>query len=267
MADNRVVIVTGAAKGIGLACARRFLYEGARVVLADADDEAGRAALEDLGEDKAVFVHCDVSSRLDVHNMVAEALSAFGQIDVLINNAGIVAAGDILELEPGAFDKVMGVNLKGAFLATQAVAKQMVKQIAESDERRRELRRRYAIINMSSVNQSVAIPNQLAYCVSKGGLAQLTKATALALAPHHIRVNAIGPGSIQTDMLGAVNEDKSAKRRLLSRTPLGRIGDPDEVAGVAAFLASPDASYLTGETIYVDGGRLALNYTVDVKED
>ena len=119
---------------------------------------------------------------------------------------------------------------------------------------------------MSSVNARVAIPNQVPYCISKGGVDQLTKVMALSLASYGIRVNAIGPGSIMTDILKGVAADQAAKNRLLSRTPLGRIADPDEIASVAAFLASQDASYLTGETIYADGGRLALNYTVPVKE-
>jgi glucose 1-dehydrogenase len=124
-----------------------------------------------------------------------------------------------------------------------------------------------AIINMSSINAIVAIPNQLPYAVSKGGMAQLTRVMALALAPHGIRVNAIGPGSIATDMLATIATDKAARHRVLSRTPLGRIGDPSEIAGVAAFLASDDASYVTGQTIFADGGRLPLNYVVPVADD
>jgi NAD(P)-dependent dehydrogenase (short-subunit alcohol dehydrogenase family) len=124
-----------------------------------------------------------------------------------------------------------------------------------------------AIINMSSINAVVAIPNQVPYCVSKGGLDQLTKVMALSLAPYGIRVNAIGPGSIMTDILRSVSTDREAKRRLLSRTPAGRIGDADEIASVAVFLASEEASYVTGQTVYADGGRLALNYTVPVKDE
>src|SRR5262249_42465970 len=123
-----------------------------------------------------------------------------------------------------------------------------------------------AIVNMSSINGQIAIANQAPYCVAKGGLTQLTKVMALALAPYNIRVNAIGPGSIMTAMMATVATGREAKRRVLSRTPLGRIGDPREVAAVAAFLASDDASYMTGEIVYVDGGRLALNYTVPVDE-
>jgi NAD(P)-dependent dehydrogenase (short-subunit alcohol dehydrogenase family) len=124
-----------------------------------------------------------------------------------------------------------------------------------------------SIINMSSVNAVFAIANQVPYSVSKGGLNQLTKVSALSLAPHGIRVNAIGPGSIMTEMLASVNSDKAARHRVLSRTPLGRVGNPSEIAGVAAFLASEDASYVTGQTIYADGGRLPLNYTVPVADD
>lgn len=266
MAEGRVVVVTGAAKGIGLACARRFIADGARVVLADRDD-AGREAADELGKDgNAAFINCDVTERLAVHNLVADTLSAFGRIDVLVNNAGTVSPGNILDLEEDAFERVLDVNLKGAFRVSQAVARQMVRQIEESSERVRDLRRRHAIINMSSINDRVAIPDQLAYCASKGALSQMTKAMALALAPYNIRVNAIGPGSVNTDMLGSVNDDAGAKAKILSRTPLKRIADSDEIAGVAAFLASPDASYITGETIYPDGGRLALNYTVPVDE-
>ncbi|MEP1905742.1 MAG: SDR family oxidoreductase, partial [Nitratireductor sp.] len=158
-------------------------------------------------------------------------------------------------LDEESFDKVIRTNLKGAFLVGQVVAQQMVAQLEEGGEPG-------SIINMSSVNAIVAIPSQAAYAASKGGIKQLTETMAISLAPHGIRVNAIGPGSIQTDMLTGVNDDKRAKDVILSRTPLGRIGQPDEVASVAVFLASSGASYVTGQTIYADGGRLALNYTM-----
>ena len=152
------------------------------------------------------------------------------------------------------------VNLKGAFLVGQAAARQMVAQVKAGGAPG-------AIVNMSSVNAVFAIANQVPYSVSKGGMNQLTKVMALSLAPHGIRVNAIGPGSIMTDMLASVDADAAARRRLLSRTPLGRIGDPAEIAAIAAFLASDEASYITGQTIYADGGRLPLNYTVPVKDE
>ena len=153
------------------------------------------------------------------------------------------------------------MNLKGAFLVGQAAARRMVAQVTAGKPAG-------SIVNMSSINAAVAIANQTPYCVSKGGIDQLTKVMALALAPHGIRVNAIGPGSIMTDILKAVATDQAAQAPdTLARTPLGRIGEPDEIASIAVFLASPDASYVTGETIYADGGRLALNYTVPVKDE
>ena len=254
--DGKVAIVTGGARGIGLAIAQRFVAEGAKVVIADVDD-SGRAAAQAMGEGKCRFVPTDVGRAEDAARLVAETGTAFGRLDVLVNNAGIIHGADFLELEEADLDRVLRVNLKGAFLVGQQAARRMVEQGKAGGTGG-------AIINMSSINATVAIANQAPYCVSKGALSQLTKVMALALAPHNIRVNAIGPGSIMTAMMATVATDQEAKARVLSRTPLGRMGEPEEVAAVAAFLASDDASYVTGETIYVDGGRLALNYTVPV---
>jgi NAD(P)-dependent dehydrogenase (short-subunit alcohol dehydrogenase family) len=252
---NKTAIVTGAARGIGLACARRFVAEGAKVLIADIDDKAGAAAAQAFGA-AAHYFHCDVGDAASVTAMIKEAETTFGGIDILVNNAGIEHGADFLDLTEADFDRVLRVNLKGAFLVAQGVARHLVAANKQG-----------AIVNIASINSVVAIPNQTPYSVSKGGLLQLTRVMAMALAPHGIRVNAIGPGSIMTDLLKAVGSDKEAKRRILSRTPLGRIGEPDEVASVAAFLASSDASYITGEIIYVDGGRLALNYTVPVSDE
>ncbi len=259
--ENKVAIVTGGANGIGLAIARRFASEGARVVVADIDEDGGSRAVEEIGAHGAVrFVRCDVGDRTDVENLVASVVQAWGSIDVLVSNAGIVHGADFLEVSEADFDRVLRVNLKGTFLVGQAVARQMVAQVKAGGTPG-------AIVNMSSVNAVFAIASQVPYSASKGGVNQLTKVMALSLAPHGIRVNAIGPGSIMTDMLASVATDRAARHRLLSRTPLGRIGDASEIAAVAAFLASDDASYVTGQTIYADGGRLPLNYTVPVKEE
>lgn len=254
---DRTAIITGAARGIGYACAERLLAEGARVVLTDIEDARGSETARQLGPD-ASYLHCDVGDAAQVNGVVSTVTARHGAVDILINNAGITASGDILEISEADFDRVIRVNLKGAFLMGQAVARQMVKQVKEG-------RKPGAIVNMSSVNAVVTIATQVPYSASKGGINQLTKVMALGLAEHGIRVNAIGPGSIMTDMLTTVNNDPEARHRLLSRTPLGRIGETAEIAAIAAFLASDDASYITGQTIYADGGRLPLNYTVPVK--
>jgi len=266
--SDRVVIITGAAKGIGLACARRFFEDGCNVVMADRDEAQGVKAAADIDPTgrRAVFVDCDVADKLSVHNLMATTLNHFGRIDVLVNNAGIALPGGVLDLTADDFDRVLGVNLRGAFLVSKVVCSFMVDEIENREDRSRLTDRPYAIINMSSVNDRVAIPDYLAYTVSKGGLQQMTKAMALELAPYGIRVNAIGPGSVKTDMLAGVLGDEKAMGKILARTPLGRPAQADEIAGVAAFLASEDASYITGETIYVDGGRMALNYMMPPKD-
>ncbi|HKF09787.1 MAG TPA: SDR family oxidoreductase [Xanthobacteraceae bacterium] len=254
---DKVAIITGAARGIGLAIAKRYVAEGARVTIADIDAAAGEAAARALSN--ARFLAIDVGEAANAQSAVAETCRAFGDLDILVNNAGIIHAADFLDLAEADFDRVLRVNLKGAFLVGQVAARRMVAQVKAG-------KRPGTIINMSSINAVVAIANHTPYCVSKGGIDQLTKVMALSLAPYGIRVNAIGPGSIMTDILKAVATDKEAKRRLLARTPLGRTGEPDEIASIAVFLASSEASYMTGETIYADGGRLALNYTVPVEE-
>ena len=252
---DKVAIITGAARGIGLACAERFHAEGAKLALADIDDKTGEASAARFPG--AVYFHCDVGSATDVKALVAVVVKHFGSIDILVNNAGIVSPGEFLDVSEADFDKVLRVNLKGAFLMAQACARQMVAQVKQGGKPG-------AIVNMSSVNAVLAIATQVPYSISKGGLAQLTKVAALGLASYGIRVNAIGPGSIATEMLAAVVSDAAARNRVMSRTPMGRFGEPSEIAAIAAFLASDDASYMTGQTLYADGGRMPLNYTVPV---
>jgi len=254
--DGKVAIVTGAADGIGQASALAFAQHGATVVLADIAAEMNTAAAEQIEREtgrETLAVTCDVSEDEELKNLLQATLDRFGCCDILLNNAGIIVTGDILDLDPDDFDRVMNVNLRAYFVMSQLVGRHMVEQGIEG-----------SIINMASLNSELAIPNQVAYVTSKGGVQQLTKATALRLAEHNIRVNAIGPGSIKTRVLDAVMTDDEARRRILSRTPLKRLGEPSEVASIAVFLASDYASYLTGQTIYPDGGRAALNYTVPV---
>jgi glucose 1-dehydrogenase len=251
---DKVAIVTGAARGIGLAIAEEFVAQGAKVVITDVLDATAEA--ERIG---ARFVRCDVSKSDEVKACVAAVIKLHGAIDILVNNAGISVVKDFFDITEEDYDTVLGVNLKGSFLMLQACAREMVSQVQSG-------RPAGAIVNMSSVNDTLAIPTIVPYTISKGGVRQLTKVSALALAPHGIRVNAIGPGSIMTDMLKGVANDKSAMNRILSRTPLGRVGEPQEIARIASFLASEEASYISGQVIYADGARMPLNYTVAVKD-
>ncbi|MBC7470129.1 MAG: SDR family oxidoreductase [Ramlibacter sp.] len=246
--SGRTCVVTGGSQGIGEACARRFAREGAKVVIADVADRPGQALAAELG---ALFVHCDVGDKAQVDAMVAAVMAAHGRIDVLVNNAGIFKAADFLDVTEADFDAVLRVNLKGAFLVGQAVAREMARSGCG------------AIVNMSSVNAVLAIPTIASYNVSKGGINQLTRAMALALADKGIRVNAVAPGTIATELAArAVLTSDEAKARILSRTPMKRLGQPAEVADAVAWLASDAASYVTGEIVVVDGGRMTLNYTV-----
>jgi len=262
---GKVVIVTGGASGIGFATARRFARDGAHVVIADKDETAGQLAKDDLvsrGRD-VMFVNCDVAQRLDVLNLTAAALEAHGKIDVLVNNAGVGEKDGFLDVDEAEFDRVIGVNLKGGFLVGQAVARQMVAQL--EDESPTAKHAAGTIINMTSVNAVFSRGDRVVYSMTKAALQSMTKGMALALAPHGIRVNAIGPGTVSTAMTDAALADQDARETILSRTPLGRVGAPEEIASVAAFLASDEASYITGETIFVDGGRLPLHYMVKAK--
>jgi NAD(P)-dependent dehydrogenase (short-subunit alcohol dehydrogenase family) len=257
---GRVCIVTGGAQGIGEACARRFTHEGSKVVIADIADERGQALAREIG---AHYVHCDVGDKVDVDALVAQTVRLLGGIDVLVNNAGIFKAADFLDVTEADFDAVLRVNLKGAFLVGQAVAREMAK--AGQGKTLAERASNGAIVNMSSVNAYMAIPEISSYNVSKGGINQLTRVMALALADQRIRVNAVAPGTIATELAAkAVLASEAAKQRIMSRTPMKRLGLADEIADTVAYLASDAASYVTGEIVVVDGGRMTLNYTVTV---
>ncbi|MEP2530345.1 SDR family oxidoreductase [Shimia sp.] len=249
MSKQPIALVTGAAQGIGYACAEALAEDGAKLILADINAEGVAAAAEKLGGG-AVGMTCDMGDAAQINAMFDTIEAEHGDVEILVNNAGIAMPGDFLETSIESFQKVIDVNLTGTFVALQRAAKTMVAKNIEG-----------AIVNMSSVNAVVAIPSIPAYCASKGGVMQLTKATALALAPHNIRVNAVGPGSIDTEMMAGVNANPEAMKMVMSRTPLKRIGEPRDIGDAVAFLASNKAKYITGETIYIDGGRIGMNYT------
>lgn len=254
--QGKVVVVTGAAQGIGRAIAERFLAEGAGVVLADVN--AGRLSATAAELDRAgpvLAVPTDVSQKAQIDALIAAAVGAFGRIDVMVNNAGIAPVLDLLDVTEELYDRVLAVNLRGAFFGTQQAGRQMIAQGGGG-----------VVINMSSINSGLANPNVATYAISKGGMNQVTSTAAVAFAPHGIRVVGVGPGTIMTEMVAGDFLNTAGNHAVLSRTPLGRYGRPEEIASVVAFLASEDASYITGETIYPDGGRRVLNYVVPVKE-
>ena len=252
---GKVCLITGGAQGIGEACARLFLEQGAKVVIVDIHNERGQSLASQLQQQghEILFIASDIGNKVEVDAVIKQVISQHGRLDVLVSNAGIFKAAPFLEVSESDFDEVLRVNLKGAFLMGQAAARVMKDQGGG------------AIVHMSSVNGVLAIPEIASYNVSKGGLNQLTRAMALALADDGIRVNAVAPGTIATELASkAVLTSEEARNKILGRTPMKRLGDPSEVAHVVAFLASDAASYITGEVITVDGGRMALNYTVKV---
>jgi len=252
---EKVCLITGGAQGIGEACARLFLEQGAKVVIVDIHNERGQSLASQLQQQghEILFIASDIGNKVEVDAVIKQVIAQHGRLDVLVSNAGIFKAAPFLEVSESDFDEVLRVNLKGAFLMGQAAARVMKDQGGG------------AIVHMSSVNGVLAIPEIASYNVSKGGLNQLTRAMALALADDGIRVNAVAPGTIATELASkAVLTSEEARNKILGRTPMKRLGDPSEVAHVVAFLASDAASYMTGEVITVDGGRMALNYTVKV---
>lgn len=252
---EKVCLITGGAQGIGEACARLFLEQGAKVVIVDIQSERGQSLASQLQQQghEILFIASDIGNKVEVDAVIKQVIAQHGRLDVLVSNAGIFKAAPFLEVSESDFDEVLRVNLKGAFLMGQAAARVMKDQGGG------------AIVHMSSVNGVLAIPEIASYNVSKGGLNQLTRAMALALADDGIRVNAVAPGTIATELASkAVLTSEDARNKILGRTPMKRLGDPSEVAHVVAFLASDAASYITGEVITVDGGRMALNYTVKI---
>ena len=245
---KKIALVTGAAQGIGLACAEVLAEDGFRVVLSDINAQRVAEAAQHLGDD-AVAIACDMGEAGQIGAMFDQIEAGIGPVHALVNNAGVALPGSFLDYDLDHFRKVIDVNLTGVFAASQRAAKTMVDIGIEG-----------SVVNMSSINAVVAIPAIPAYCASKGGVMQLTKAMSLALAPHKIRVNAVGPGSIDTEMMAGVNSNPELMKMAMSRTPLQRMGSAREIANTVAFLTSDKASYITGETIYVDGGRLGLNY-------
>ena len=250
---DKVAIVTGGAQGIGGAIARRFAVEGAKVVVADILADRGAETVNAIRTSggEATFVSCNVADSAQVNALVDATLKTYGAIDTCVCAAGVGPMMDFFTMTRGDFERVLGINLTGPFLLAQAVARHMV-----------EHKRRGSIVNVSSVSAELANPGQTAYCASKAGLGGLTRALAIELAPYGIRVNALAPGPTYTAQSAAAFDNPTVGPLILSRTPIGHFAQPEEISGAALFLASDDASFVTGETLFVDGGRSALNYVM-----
>lgn len=246
--EGKVAIIAGGTKGIGLGIAIEFVKEGAKVVIGgrnEATGAAGVAAIREAGGE-GLFVKCDVSRMDDLENIVRQAVESYGRLDIYVANAGVNDSNKthFLDITPDQYDWIMDINLKGMFFGGQIAARQMVEQGQGG-----------VIINMSSVNSYLGLDAQVVYTTSKGAIQQLTKVQAVALAEHGIKVNAMAPGPIETELMRRVGSDKQLMDTILSRTPLGRIGTPKECGRLAVFLASEDSDFIFGQSIFIDGGR------------
>lgn len=240
--QNKVAIVTGASSGLGEAIAKMFLVEGAKVIFSDLNEYAKKDSLGENG----LFVQADVSKKEEVENLVKIAIEKFGSLDVIVNNAGIGLTGEVAEMSDDVWQKVIDVNLNGVFYGLRSAAKYM-----------KDNKIKGSIINMASILGNVGFRTASAYCASKGGVNQLTKAASLELAPFGIRVNSIAPGFIKTEMTKGMQDDQAANVAISGATPLGYMGEPNDIAYAAVYLASDESKYVTGSVLYVDGGWTA----------
>ncbi|MBC7653626.1 MAG: glucose 1-dehydrogenase [Oligoflexus sp.] len=243
---NKNILITGSTSGIGQACAERFAKEGANIILNGRhfeDDEKNLIAkMEGYGK-KVKFIQGDVSKGMDSVSVIEQAILAFGSLDILVNNAGVEKSADFWDVTEDDYDLVMHTNLKGVFFGTQTFVKYCKKENKPG-----------VVINMSSVHEEIIFPHFSAYCASKGGLKMLMRNLATELAPLNIRINNVAPGAIATPINQKMIADKKKMKALLENIPMNRMGTSEEVAGLVAFLASEDASYITGSTYFIDGG-------------
>jgi NAD(P)-dependent dehydrogenase (short-subunit alcohol dehydrogenase family) len=247
---GKVVIITGARRGMGKSHALLFAKAGAKVVVSDISQEDCESVVKEIEQSggEALAIKCDVSKKEEVNEMFSETLKKWGKIDVLINNAGIVQFKAFADLTEEEWDRTLDINLKGYFLCAQAAVKEMIKQKSG------------VIVNIASVEMGQmgsGMPYLVHYCASKGGVVAMTEAMAVELAPYNIRVNAVAPGAIDTKIAEGQPTDPEATKAFLAKIPMRRVGKSEEVSSLVLFLASDDASYITGSTMIVDGGWMA----------
>ena len=248
--NGKVAVVTGARRGMGRTHALALAKAGAKVAVADISLEECQRVVEEIAKQggEAMAIKCDVSKKKEVDEMVKKIVKEFGKIDILVNNAGIAQFVPFLEMTEEEWDRTLDINLKGYFLCAQACVKEMAKQKSG------------VIVNIASVamgQQGVGMSNIVHYCASKGGIAGMTEALAVELAPYNIRVNAISPGMIETPMISSIKQDSKTVEAMLAKVPMRRVGKPEEVSNLVLFLASEVSSYMTGSTVIIDGGWLA----------
>ncbi len=244
--QDKVVIVTGATKGIGEACAYEFAKEGAKVVVTGRSVDLGQQVVSDIKAegDEAFFVRCDIGRKSQIDALIEATVKQYGTIDVVVNNAGVNHSAEFFDIDEDDWDWVMSVDLKGTFFVSQGAAKVMVEQGKGG-----------SIVNVSSVMAQLALADQIPYCAAKGGVNQLTKAMALSLVDKGIQVNCCAPGPVLTELMERVVHNEEKRNQLMDRLPFGRIATCAEIARVILFLASKEAEYMVGQTIYPDGGR------------
>jgi len=248
--EGKSVIITGGAGGIGLASAHFLANRGARLTL------AGRGQAPQGLPKGAIYVSCDVSSRSSVESLVAAAVEAYGVPDGVVTSAGIDRHHDFLELQDDEFSEILNTNVLGSFRVVQTLARLWAKAPRKGQES-------YSVVLVSSINAVIATPTHTAYATSKGAIAQMTRVMAVELAPYGVRVNAMAPGTVRTAMLDdLVRQKPNALDSIYARTPMGRVAESEEVASGIGFLLSDHSSYITGQSLYADGGRTIQNLTL-----